>query len=91
LLIGCALGAGVAYGLHLLRPVVGSARSLSKLTGLPVLGVVSVAFPRRVSLAVRRDRWQFAAGLMLLFGAFALALVLNWSGVRLISSSTGVG
>ena len=91
LLLACVLGAALAYGLHLLRPVVGSARSLAALTGLPVIGVVSPAFPLRMSGAVRRDVWQFGVGVAGLLGAFALALVLNWSGIRLGLASTGVG
>jgi polysaccharide chain length determinant protein (PEP-CTERM system associated) len=91
LAIAGALGAALAYGLHLLRPVVGSARSLTVLTGLPVLGIVSSAFPGRKNSEVRRDVWQFAAGVGCLLGAFALALALNWSGVRLGVAATGVG
>ena len=38
LLGALAAGAGVAYALHLLRPVVSSSRSISALTELPILG-----------------------------------------------------
>src|ERR1044072_4111496 len=58
-----ALGGGVAYLLPLLRPVVGSAASLARLTGLTVLGTVSSAFPGRSHVERRGDLKRFAAGL----------------------------
>lgn len=42
LLAGLGAAAGVAYLLHLLKPVFLSARSVYEKTGLPVLGIVSV-------------------------------------------------
>jgi polysaccharide chain length determinant protein (PEP-CTERM system associated) len=85
-----ALGGGVAYLLHILRPVVGSARSLAEFTGLPVLGVVSAAFPGRLNEASKRELLKFAAGAACLFAGFIVAILLNWSGFRLVSSA-GVG
>jgi polysaccharide chain length determinant protein (PEP-CTERM system associated) len=83
-----ALGTGgaLAYLLHLLKPVVGSARSLATLTGLTVLGVVAPAFPGRISAQRRKDLLQFSAGLACLIGAFFVVVLLNWSGFRLGSS-----
>lgn len=86
-LIACALGAGLAYLLHLLRPVVGSARSLAAFTGLPVLGVVSSAFPGRIHASLRRSALQFAAGVACLIASCGVALALNWSGFRLAASA----
>ncbi len=77
------IGGGVAYGLHLLRPVVNSVRGVSELTGFPVLGAVSVAFPSRQRFVFRRHLWRFAAASLCLIAAFAIALVLNRSGARL--------
>ena len=43
-LIGAlALGVALAYGMHLLRPVVGTQQGLTKLTGLPVLSSIARA------------------------------------------------
>src|ERR1700691_2307821 len=43
MLFGCAL----AYGLHLLKPIVVSVPAVNELTQFPVLGVVGTAFPSR--------------------------------------------
>jgi polysaccharide chain length determinant protein (PEP-CTERM system associated) len=85
--VACLLGAGVAYLMHMLRPVVGSARSLTKLTGLPVLGVVSSAFPGRIHASLRRSVLQFAAGFACLLLGCGAALALNWSGFRLAATA----
>jgi hypothetical protein len=78
-----AVGAGVAYGLHLLRPIVSSVRVMNELTGFPVLGVVSGAFPARRRAAWRRHLWRFSAATLCLVAALAAALAINWSGARL--------
>ena len=39
------LGGALAYGLHLLKPIVSSVPAINELTAFPVLGVVSMAFP----------------------------------------------
>jgi polysaccharide chain length determinant protein (PEP-CTERM system associated) len=85
------VGGGLAYLMHLLRPVVGSARSLAEFTGLPVLGVVSSAFPGRLHANAKRDLLHFAAGAACLLAGFVVAILLNWSGFRLLSASNGVG
>jgi polysaccharide chain length determinant protein (PEP-CTERM system associated) len=86
-----AAGAGLAFLLHILRPVVGSARSLASLTGLPVLGVVSAAFPKRLREAAHRDLFQFAGGVACLVILFAAVLALNWWGFRLGAAATAAG
>ena len=91
LLGACVLGGGIAFLLHFLRPVVGSARSLAALTGLPVLGVVSSAFPGRINASARRTVLHFGVGVACLLVCFGVALALNWSGFRLGASATGVG
>jgi polysaccharide chain length determinant protein (PEP-CTERM system associated) len=78
-----AAGMGVAYGIHLLRPVVNSVRGVSDLTSFPVLGAVSVAFPSRHQFVVRRHMLRFSAATLCLIVAFAIALALNSSGARL--------
>jgi protein tyrosine kinase modulator len=77
------LGAGVAYGLHVLKPIVSSVVAVNELTGFPVLGVVSVAFPTRQQWEFRRDMWQFSAAMACLVVALMVAFALNWAGARL--------
>lgn len=76
-------GAALAYALHWLWPVVGSARSLEQLTQLPVLGVVSSGFPGADRRAARRDLLGLSTAFACLVLAFAVVLVLNQVGVRL--------
>lgn len=83
-----AVGAGLAFLLHLLRPVVGSAASLARLTGLTVLGTVSSAFPGRSRGEARGDLKRFAVGVACLVAAFAVTIFLSRSGFRL---SVGAG
>jgi len=71
LLAALAAGAAMAYGLHYLRPAVTSGTVLTQTLGVPLLGVVSAAFPERARAAMRRD----ALGLSLAGGCLALAFV----------------
>ena len=82
-LLALAAGAGLAYGLHVLKPVVTSVRAANELTTFPVLGVVSTAFPTREGLESRSRLWRFSAATVGLLVAFAVILALNWSGARL--------
>jgi polysaccharide chain length determinant protein (PEP-CTERM system associated) len=78
-----ALGAALAYALHLLKPIMGSVTAVNELTPFPVLGVVSVAFPSRHQRELRRNMWGFSAAMACLLGALVVALALNWAGARL--------
>jgi len=78
-----AVGAGIAYGLHVLKPIVSSVRAMNELTSYPVLGVVGVAFPTRQRAQFRRHLWRISAAAACWVAAFAVVLALNWSGARL--------
>jgi hypothetical protein len=91
LVLALAVGGGLAYLMQLMRPVVGSARSLADFTGLPVLGVVSFAFPGRMHTEAQRDLLRFAAGTACLLAAFVGVMILNWSGFRLGALAQGAG
>jgi polysaccharide chain length determinant protein (PEP-CTERM system associated) len=84
LLGGLAVGAGVAYLMHQLRPVFTSARQLADFTQLPVLGVVSMTWLERHRAQARRAVWVYSmatavllvvAGLMLLIESMASRLL----------------
>lgn len=82
-------GAGLASVLHRLWPVVGSARTIEQLTDVPVLGVVSSAFPGADQKAARRDLMFLSAVTACLVLAFAVALLLNHTGLRLSLHALG--
>jgi polysaccharide chain length determinant protein (PEP-CTERM system associated) len=83
LLLSFALGGAVAYGLHVLSPVVISANALSAFTGVNVLGVVGNAFPSVARTALRRQTLYFSGAAAALVMLCTVVLILNWSGVRL--------
>lgn len=76
-------GAGLAYLLHMLMPVIGSQRMLAELTELPVIGVVSSAFPVQMAARARGQLLRFLGAGMVLCLLFAAAMALNMAGVRL--------
>jgi polysaccharide chain length determinant protein (PEP-CTERM system associated) len=78
-----ATGAGMAYWLQRLRPVVTSLRALKELVGFPVLGMVGIAFPTRRRAIFLRHLWGFSAASIVLVAALGIALALNRSGIRL--------
>jgi uncharacterized protein involved in exopolysaccharide biosynthesis len=68
---GLAAGAGLAYLLHMMRPVFMNARMLADVTGLPVLGAVSETWASDGRYRHRRDLFAMAgavAGLVVVFG-----------------------
>ena len=70
-----AIGAGIAaaFLLSLLRPVFGSARRLHELTGLPVLGAVSMTWMERYDAQVRSSAWRLSGamlGMVLVCGVY---------------------
>jgi hypothetical protein len=82
-ILALVVGAGLAYGLHVLRPIVSSVRAANEASSFPVLGIVSEAFPARDRARVVRSLWRFCAASAGLLVAFAVVLALNWSGARL--------
>ena len=76
LIAALAAGVGVAYGMHLIRPVFVSTRQLSAVTGLQVLGAVGMAWFDRYRVQRRRGTLFYAGGAagLLVFGIAVLAL-----------------
>jgi capsule polysaccharide export protein KpsE/RkpR len=82
LLAGLVAGCALAYGLDQLYPVVGSAKRLTDLTGVRVLGSVGPAFPSRMRRDRRRDGALLAAAAACLLAGFAIAVLLSHDGYR---------
>jgi polysaccharide chain length determinant protein (PEP-CTERM system associated) len=82
LFLAVASGAALAYGLSYLHPVISSASAITQAVGVPILGLVSVAFPEAARQARRRDilATSIAAGSLIV--AFAVTLVLSQLGYR---------
>ena len=81
------LGAGLAYALHVMRPIVSSMRGVNEITPLSRArggerGLSRPASARRLS---RQSLGLFCSGSGCLVLAFGVVLVLNWSGARLDS------
>jgi polysaccharide chain length determinant protein (PEP-CTERM system associated) len=66
LLGGLAAGIGVAYVMHQLRPVFASARQLTELTQLPVIGVVSMTWLERHKAQARHAIWVYSMAVVVL-------------------------
>lgn len=84
LIVGLGAGAGVAYVMHMMRPVFSTSRSLADMTGLPVLGSVTRSWVEKYRAHLRRGllRYSFASGL--LFVAFVVVVVTQQPGSRLL-------
>jgi polysaccharide chain length determinant protein (PEP-CTERM system associated) len=75
LLGGLAAGVGAAYVLHQLRPVFVSARQLTEVTQLPVLGVVSMTWLERHQALARHAVWVYSMALAVLIAMAAMMLL----------------
>jgi polysaccharide chain length determinant protein (PEP-CTERM system associated) len=88
LLGGIAVGVGVAYFMHQLRPVFTSTRQLSELTQLPVLGSVSMTWLERHKAEGRRAVWAYSAAGAALVLIAIIALATENAAARLIHGLT---
>jgi polysaccharide chain length determinant protein (PEP-CTERM system associated) len=73
LVAAIAAGVGVAFLLNLLRPAFGSVRRLQEVTGLPVLGAVSMTWIERYDAQLRRSALRLGGailGMVVLCGLF---------------------
>lgn len=74
LIVGLLVGTGVAYLLHLTRPIFQNAKSLADATGLRVLGSISLTRPDAWHRAQAADTRRVVIAVSLLFVACATVL-----------------
>lgn len=89
LLLALGLGAGVAWLLCKVRPVFNHGRTLAEITGLPVIGVISLAWIERHRSALRRDYLRFAGAAGMLLAATVLVAVVHAPSARLMQKLLG--
>ncbi len=89
LVVGLGAGGGLAYLLHMFKPVFHSSRALNEMTGLPVLGVVSMTWLDRYKKRQLRGYAWLSVGIAFLVIAFVVALQLQPLGVRLAQRLIG--
>jgi polysaccharide chain length determinant protein (PEP-CTERM system associated) len=77
LIAGLMCGLGLAFGLHKFRPVFNNPSSLASVTGLPVLGQVSMAWLGRHRNRMRLGLVTVGAATGLLFVAFAAVVMFS--------------
>ncbi len=78
-----AIGAGLAYLLHMLRPVFISPQALAEVTGLQVLGAVTLTNRGRQQMQDRRELTLLAGGLLVLVVVFVIVMLAHtgWTAV----------
>jgi polysaccharide chain length determinant protein (PEP-CTERM system associated) len=83
LVLGLGAGIGTAFIKHQLNPVFIDAESLSRITGRPVLGVVSLTFLERFRVARAFEKSSFTLSGVGLLVVFVLAVALQDIGVEM--------
>lgn len=89
LMAGLGIGGGIAFLLHQLKPVFTSSRLLNEVTGLPVLGTVSMTWVDRYAGQMRRAYAVYAGVGATLLIVFALTVGFNAAGSQLIRQIIG--
>ena len=84
LVVGIGAGAGVAYLMHMMRPVFATSRSLADMTGLPVLGSVTRSWVEKYRAQMRGGLLRYSLASGLLFVAFVVVVVAQQPGSRLL-------
>jgi polysaccharide chain length determinant protein (PEP-CTERM system associated) len=89
LVAGIGVGGGLAYLLHTMRPVFNSARTLAEVTGLTVLGAVSMTWLDRKRGESRVRKLAFGGAAAMLIFVFVCVIAFHNVGVRLIQHVSG--
>jgi polysaccharide chain length determinant protein (PEP-CTERM system associated) len=83
---GLLAGIGVALLLHLMKPVFTSTRSLTEVTGVPVLGAVALTWVERYHTLRRGEVLRLTGAAAALVAVFAVVLAFQDTGARVIQS-----
>ncbi len=89
-----ALGLGAAFLLSQIRPTFDDTKSMKDITGIPVLGVVSMVrtdeymSKRRVAIAAFTSAWLM---LLAVYGGVAMVEILDLDVVAMVASKMGLG
>ena len=89
LVVGVGIGAGVAYLMHMLRPVFASSRSLGEMTGLPVLGTVTRSWVEKYRAQLHKGLLRYAIASALLFVVFIVVVAAQQPASRLLRQVLG--
>lgn len=89
LVLGLGLGSGIAYLLHLLKPVFVGTKSLAEITGLPVLGAVARTWLERQHVEIRRGLMRYSAMSALLLVLFGVVVLLQQPASRFLRNVLG--
>lgn len=89
LVLSFVIGAGVAWLISKMRPVFNHGRTLAEITGLPVIGVVGLAWVERHRSLLQRDflRYVAAGGILVLLSA--LVTYVHEPGAKLMQRLLG--
>jgi polysaccharide chain length determinant protein (PEP-CTERM system associated) len=89
LIVGLAAGGGLAFFLHLLRPVFNNARSLNEITGFPVLGAISMTWLDKRQRQERVRKLAFGGAGAALVVVFGIVLAFQQDGARFMGRLIG--
>jgi polysaccharide chain length determinant protein (PEP-CTERM system associated) len=89
LVAGLGIGAGIAYLLHMMKPVFGSSRRLADITGLPVLGSVTRTWIEKQRREMRLGLLRYSAASVMLVVLFVVAVLINQPAARFMRELLG--
>ena len=89
LVAGLAVGGGVAYLLHMFKPVFNNVRMLAERTGQVVLGAVSLTWLDQQHKNLARSYIAYAAAAVALVMVFAAVFMFQQQGVRVLQRLLG--
>lgn len=89
LIVGIGAGAGVAYLMHMMRPVFVTSRTLGEITGLPVLGSVTRSWVEKYRAQLRSGLLRYSIASALLLVVFIAVVAAQQPGSRLLRELLG--